>query len=150
VFAGVSDYLDGWLARRYAQMSDFGRFLDPIADKLLVGAVLIMLCATGRLGGWTVVAAVLILSREILISGLREFLAGREVIVPVSPLAKWKTTVQLVALGFAIVGPDGPEAFQMEWMVPGLIWLACALTLITGYDYLPGGLAIILDSEPAD
>ena len=102
--AGVTDYFDGYLARRWAQISAFGRFLDPIADKLLVAAVILMLVATGRIRGLVVLPGLVILCREVMVSGLREFLAQANVGVPVSRLAKWKTALQLIALGILIVG----------------------------------------------
>src|SRR6201996_3252396 len=106
--AGFTDWLDGHMARRWQQQSEIGRFLDPIADKLLVAATLLMLAATGRLSDEAVLPALVILCREILVSGLREYLAGLRVGVPVSKLAKWKTTIQMFAIGFLIVGEAGP------------------------------------------
>ncbi|MBM3573553.1 MAG: CDP-diacylglycerol--glycerol-3-phosphate 3-phosphatidyltransferase, partial [Alphaproteobacteria bacterium] len=106
--ACITDYFDGYLARIWRQDTDFGRFLDPIADKLLVGSALFMLVAMDHISGLTVLPALVILCREILVSGLREFLAGIKLRVPVSRLAKWKTTIQMVAIGFLIVGDAGP------------------------------------------
>ena len=100
IAAGVTDYLDGYYARIWDQQSAFGRMLDPIADKLLVASCLLMLAADNIIHGWTLWAAIVILCREILVSGLREYLAGLRVSVPVTKLAKWKTTIQLVAIGF--------------------------------------------------
>ena len=138
VVASVTDWLDGKLARAQGLVSPLGRFLDPIADKLLVAAVLVMLPAIGQLRGLEVVAVILILSRELLVSGLREYLGEKGVVVPVSKLAKWKTTVQMVALAVLIVAP----ALGLLWQQIGigLLWLAVALTLITGWDYLRTGL----------
>jgi CDP-diacylglycerol--glycerol-3-phosphate 3-phosphatidyltransferase len=139
--AAITDYLDGYLARAYSQFSALGRMLDPIADKLLVAAVLLMLVADHTIKGWAIWAALVILCREILVSGLREFLAELKVGVPVSKVAKWKTTAQLVSLGFLIAGPAG------ETVLPGtvligtvLLWAAAALTLYTGWDYLKTGI----------
>ena len=146
LFAGAcaTDYLDGYLARKRAEVSGLGRFLDPIADKLLVAAVLVMLLANGSLTGWMVVPVMLILGRELLVSGLREYLAELRVPMPVSKLAKWKTTGQMLALGLLI--PTGP-AFE-PWPFQGLgevcLLLATLLTLITGWDYLKRGLGHML------
>jgi cardiolipin synthase len=136
--AGITDYFDGYLARRWSQISAFGRFLDPIADKLLVAAVILMLVAHGRISGWVVLPALVILCREIMVSGLREFLAQVNVGVPVSRLAKWKTMLQLVALGILIVG-DAAGAWT-QWAGELGLWIAAAITLVTGYDYLSAGL----------
>ncbi len=139
VLAAVTDFLDGYLARAWSQQSALGRFMDPIADKLLVGGLLLALVAVDRIAGWTVLPALVILGREILVSGLREFLAELRVSVPVSTLAKWKTTIQILALGFLIVGPAGPVADTTDVGV-FLLWGAAALTMITGYDYFRAGI----------
>lgn len=138
--AGVTDWLDGHVARRWAQQSELGRFLDPIADKLLVSATLLMLVANDRLPTGTLLPALVILCREILVSGLREYLAGLRVGLPVSRLAKWKTTLQMVAIGFLIVGNVGPAFLRVTEIGGVLLWLAALLTLVTGYDYLRAGL----------
>src|SRR5580698_293998 len=137
VAAGISDFFDGYLARAWSQQSSLGRMLDPIADKLLVAAVLLMLSADGVIVGASLWAAIIILCREILVSGLREYLAELRVPVPVTAVAKWKTAAQLVALGFLIAGAAG------ERVLPGshvaglvLLWVAAVLTLYTGWDYL--------------
>ena len=140
VAACVTDYFDGYLARAYDQISPFGRFLDPIADKLLVAALILMLVAFGRIAGLLVLPALIILCREILVSGLREFLAGLNVGVPVSRLAKYKTTLQMVALGFLIVGDAGPPSLQIETIGAVGLWVAALLTIVTGFDYLQTGL----------
>jgi cardiolipin synthase len=143
VVASVTDWLDGKLARQQGLVSPLGRFLDPIADKLLVAAVLVMLAAVGQLRGLEVVAVILILSRELLVSGLREYLGEKGVVVKVSQLAKWKTTVQMVALTLLIAAPAlGELALGGFWqdLGVGLLWLAVLLTLITGWDYLRTGL----------
>ena len=136
--AAISDYFDGYFARRYKSVSAVGVFLDPIADKLFVGAILFMLAATGRLGNWWAIPALLILMREIFISGLREFLAGKEIKLPVTNLAKWKTGVQMGAIGFLIMWPYvQPEWFALlvECIGKGGIIIAMILTLITGWQY---------------
>lgn len=148
VVAGVTDWFDGYLARRLGQMSDLGRFLDPVADKLLVAAVILMLIAFERIDTITCLAAVVIMCREITVTGLREFLAELRVKVPVSRLAKWKTTVQLVALGFLIVGDHGPELLPTRLIGEVGLWLAAVLTIYTGWDYLQTGLRHMA-AEPA-
>ena len=141
VAAAVTDYFDGHFARSRRQVSAIGVFLDPIADKLLVSAVILMLVATARIGGLVVLPALVILCREILVSGLREFLAGLQVSVPVSRLSKWKTGIQMVALGFLIVGDAGPAAIPVRTIGEAGLWVAAILTFFTGYDYLRTGLA---------
>lgn len=139
--AAVTDWLDGYLARAWAQQSKLGRIFDPIADKLLVSATILMLVAFGRVAGFSVLAALVILLREVLVSGLREFLAEIRVGLPVSKLAKWKTGIQMGALGILIVGDAGPTAFLPVTVLGELgLWIAAALTLYTGYDYLATGL----------
>jgi CDP-diacylglycerol--glycerol-3-phosphate 3-phosphatidyltransferase len=144
--AAVTDYLDGYIARTYAQGSALGRMLDPIADKLLVAACLLMLVATDTIRGWDLWAAIVILCREILVSGLREFLAELKVGVPVSRVAKWKTTFQLLSLGFLIAGPAGDTVLPGNTQI-GLIllWVAALLTLYTGWDYLKTGIQHLVD-----
>jgi CDP-diacylglycerol--glycerol-3-phosphate 3-phosphatidyltransferase/cardiolipin synthase len=151
---GITDYFDGYLARAQGTVSKLGVFLDPIADKIMVAAVILVLTAQGVLtgpyvGDMHVIAGLVILIREIAVSGLREFLGGIQVSVPVSRLAKWKTTFQLVSLGALILGRALPRwnlAFDtMTINVPhtvGLttLWAAAVLTLVTGWDYLRVGL----------
>ncbi len=146
--AGFTDWLDGHMARRWSQQSDLGRFLDPIADKLLVAATLLMLTATSRLPAGALLPALVILCREILVSGLREYLAGLRVGVPVSKLAKWKTAIQMVAIGFLIVGDAGPGFLPVKDIGGGLLWIAGLLTLVTGYDYLRAGLTHMAAPAP--
>jgi cardiolipin synthase len=141
--AGITDWLDGHVARRWEQQSELGRFLDPIADKLLVSATLFMLTATGRLSSHAVLPALVILCREILVSGLREYLAGLRVGVPVSRLAKWKTMIQMMAMGWLIVGDAGWRVIPVVAIGETLLWLAALLTIVTGYDYLRAGLSHI-------
>jgi len=151
VFAGVTDFFDGYLARAWHQQSAFGRFLDPIADKLLVASTLLVLVGIDRIAGLTVLPAAVILCREILVSGLREFLAEVRVPVPVTTLAKWKTGVQMVTLGFLVVGPSGPDFGPLSTTEIGVygLWGAATLTLISGYDYLIEGLKHIRKTDHA-
>jgi len=146
--AGLTDWLDGHMARRWAQQSEIGRFLDPIADKLLVAATLLMLAATSRLPAIVLLPALVILCREILVSGLREYLAGLRVGLPVSRLAKWKTAIQMVAIGFLIVGDAGPAYLPVVDIGEILLWIAALLTLVTGYDYLRAALAHLTRTAP--
>ena len=145
ILAGVTDWLDGYLARKGGQVSAIGRFLDPIADKLLVSAVILLLVAVDSITGLVLLPALVILCREIMVSGLREYLAEIQVSVPVSNLAKWKTVIQMVALGFLIVGHDGPAVLPVQLIGEVGLWLAAALTLVTGYDYLSRGLKHMLE-----
>src|SRR5579863_10306476 len=136
IAAGITDFLDGYLARAWAQQSSLGRMLDPIADKLLVASCLLMLAAEETIHGWSLLAAVIILCREILVSGLREYLAELHVGVPVTRLAKWKTTGQMVAIGFLIAGEAGDKVLPATTQIGiTLLWLAALLTLYTGWDY---------------
>jgi cardiolipin synthase len=146
ILAALTDWLDGYLARKWQQQSVLGRMLDPIADKVLVAVVLLVLAGDGILYGGHVWAAIIILSREVLVSGLREFLSELRVSVPVTRIAKWKTTVQLVAIGFLIAGPAGDKVFGhvTQIGIAGL-WIAAALTLYTGYDYFRAGLHHVMD-----
>lgn len=150
VVAAVTDYLDGYFARSRGQQSAVGRMLDPIADKLLVAACLFVLVADDQIRAWSIWAGLIILCREILVSGLREFLAGLQVSVPVSRLAKWKTAVQLVAIGFLIAGPAGDFLLPEGWTtVIGLVllWIAALVTIYTGWDYMQAGVRHILANE---
>jgi cardiolipin synthase len=144
---GITDYFDGYLARAQGRISRLGQFLDPIADKIMVAAVLVMLMASRKADGdapiiqdWSVIPAIIILIREIMVSGLREFLASLQVSVPVSALAKWKTTYQLVALGALILGGAFPSQHWIHLVGLASLWAAAALTLVTGWDYLRVGL----------
>ena len=145
---GVTDFFDGYLARAQGQISRLGQFLDPIADKIMVAAVIIMLVASRRtldepepvIAGLTIIPAIVILLREIIVSGLREFLGPLNVSVPVSRLAKWKTTFQMVALGALILGGAFPSQYWIHQVGIATLWLAAALTLVTGYGYLRVGL----------
>ena len=146
--AGITDFFDGYLARRANQVSNFGRFLDPIADKLLVASVLLLIVAFDRVGPWSYVPVLVILLREIAISGLREFLAELRVSVPVTKLAKAKTTVQMIALGFLIVGSASPSWIAAELIGEIGIWFAAGITFITGYDYLKSGMRYMAGGNP--
>lgn len=137
---GVTDYFDGYLARAQGTVSKLGIFLDPIADKIMVGAVILMLGATRDIAGIHIVAAMIILLREIAVSGLREFLAGLQVSIPVSRLAKWKTTFQIIALGSLILAGAVPAYPFVQYVGLATLWGAAILTLITGWDYLRVGI----------
>jgi cardiolipin synthase len=148
IAAAITDYFDGYLARAWSQHSAIGRMLDPIADKLLVGIVLLMLAADGTILGWSLWAAVVILSREILVSGLREFLAELRVSVPVTRLAKWKTAVQLVSVGFLIAGPAGDQVITGVTQIGiALLWFAAVLTIYTGVDYFRAGVGHLIEED---
>ena len=146
IAACITDWLDGFLARMWRQQSQLGRMLDPIADKLLVGATLLLLTHDNTIDRLNVSAAVVILCREILVSGLREFLAELNVKVHVTQLAKWKTTMQMVALGVLLAGPAGDR------IIPGvtstglaMLWIAALLTLWTGFDYLKAAVRTAIE-----
>lgn len=144
--ASITDFFDGYLARKWKQTSNIGQMLDPIADKLIVSVVLLLLAAEGSLKNWSLWAAVIILCREILVSGLREYLAALKVSVPVTQLAKWKTTIQLVAIGFLLAGPAGDKVLPYTTeMGLTLLWVAAVLTLYTGYDYFRAGLKHVIE-----
>ena len=148
VAASISDFFDGYLARIWHQTSSLGRMLDPIADKLLVAACLLLLSADGTIAGWTTWAAIIILSREILVSGLREYLAELKVSVPVTQLAKWKTTLQMIAIGFLLAGPAGEKILPHTISIGvTLLWVAALVTLYTGYDYFRAGIKHVVDEE---
>lgn len=148
IAASLTDWLDGYLARAWQQQSALGRMLDPIADKLLVAVVLLLLVSDLTIGGWSLVAAIIILSREILVSGLREFLAEVRVRIPVSQLSKWKTTMQMVALGFLICGPAGDRIVPyVSYIGLLLLWVSALLTIYTGYDYLKAGLKHLMSED---
>lgn len=138
--ASLTDFFDGYLARARRQQSNLGRFLDPIADKLLVAAAILMLVATDRITGLLILPALVILCREIVVSGLREFLAGLRVSVPVTRMAKWKTTLQMLAISFLLLGDAGPASIPVRELGEIGFWIAGGLTLVTGYDYFRSGL----------
>lgn len=136
--AVITDYLDGYLARKLKIISPFGTFLDPISDKILVACLLVLLVGFGRLEGIWMIPVLFILTREFLVSGLREYLGPHDVKMPVTNLAKWKTASQMLALGFLMIGPYAPAA-----LLPGqiLLCIAAAITIITGWGYMKAGLA---------
>jgi cardiolipin synthase len=154
IAASVTDFLDGYFARIWHQQSAIGTMLDPIADKLLVATALLLLVSDNTIGGWSLLAAIVILAREISVSGLREFLADLRVSVPVTRLAKWKTTLQMVAIGFLITGPAGDDllpglAVTAEMGIVSfvgllLLWISALVTLYTGYDYFRAGIRHLL------
>jgi cardiolipin synthase len=143
--AAITDYFDGKLARSRRQQSDLGRMLDPIADKLLVGAALMMLVGLGRVPTLGLYPAIVIMLREILVSGLREYLAGIRIGLPVTRLAKWKTGFQMGALGTLLAGDTTANLLHLGFLPvttigDTMLWVAAALTLVTGWDYLTAGL----------
>lgn len=148
IIAGITDYLDGKLARAWQQLSDFGKMFDPIADKLLVGIILIVMAGYDRLPYGGLIPAMIILAREILVSGLREYLSSFKISLPVTKLAKWKTTFQMVAIGFLLAGDSSAELLNINWFpvnVIGsiLLWIAAILTMITGWGYIHTGIRFI-------
>jgi cardiolipin synthase len=155
--AAITDYYDGKIARERRIVSGFGRMLDPIADKLLVGAALMLLAGMGRLSDAALYPALVVLLREILVSGLREYLASLRIGLPVTWLAKWKTGFQMGALGTLLAGDTAATALHLSFLPVSLIgeamlWAAAALTLVTGWDYLTAGLrhAAEHDAAPAE
>ncbi len=152
IIAAITDFFDGYLARRWHLSSSLGRMLDPIADKVLVAVVLLVLSADGVLYGGHIWAAIIILSREVLVSGLREYLGQLRVSVPVTQIAKLKTTFQLVAIGLLIAGPAGDKLLPLfeqyhvvTWLGRVGLWVAAGLTLYTGYDYFRAGIRHVVD-----
>lgn len=137
IIGAVTDFFDGWVARKYGQISDFGKFMDPISDKIFVSTILLMLVAVDRINGLMVMAVVVIMAREFMVSGLREFLGAKDIKIPVTNLAKWKTAIQMTSLGFLIVGP-----YVFMAGLIGNIGLAAAavITAYTGYQYLRAGM----------
>ena len=146
IAASITDYLDGYIARIWEQTSNIGKMLDPIADKLLVSAILLLLAYDRTIDKWSLWAAIIILCREILVSGLREYLAALKVSVPVTQLAKWKTTIQLVAIGFLLAGPAGDKILPYTTQIGlTLLWISAIVTLYTGYDYFRAGLKHVIE-----
>ncbi len=149
IIAAITDFFDGWLARRWQLQSSLGRMLDPIADKLLVAAALLALVGDNTIEGAHLWAAIIILCREVLVSGLREYLAELRVSVPVTQLAKWKTTIQFIAMCFLIAGPAGDVVLPYNTLIGlSLLWMAAGLTLYTGYDYFRAGVGHMMDERP--
>jgi len=145
VVAATTDYVDGYLARSWQQQSPLGRWLDPVADKLLVASATLMLVGFERA---PLLPSLIILLREIMVSGLREYMAEVSVGLPVSRLAKWKTAVQMAALGFLLVGDAGPGSLPVAQVGWWGLWMAAMLTLVTGWDYLHAGLRHMLRAPP--
>ncbi len=140
-FGCVTDWLDGYIARRYHMESNFGKFMDPIADKIFIATVLICLVANQHLTGWGIIPVLVILSREFLISGLREFFGPKNVQFPVSKLAKWKTGIQMFALGFLIMGEYGVPVLPLNIEIGYTLLIAATiLTIMTGWVYMKEGL----------
>ena len=138
--ASITDYFDGYFARIRNEVSNLGTFLDPIADKLLVAAVILILTSKEVIAGWETIPALIILLREIAVSGLREYLAGIKVSVPVSKIAKLKTSLQLIALGILILSESNISILPIILIGKIALWTAAILTLYTGYDYLKSGI----------
>ena len=147
VAAALTDFFDGYLARAWRQQSTIGRVLDPIADKLLVSAAIVMLIAFDHITEYQVLPALVILCREVLISGLREYLAGLRITVPVSRLAKWKTAIQMTAIGVLIVANDVSPTLPMESVGDASLWTAALLTIITGFEYARGAFVQLRGAE---
>lgn len=146
VIAALSDWVDGWLARHYQLQSHLGQVLDYTADKLLVVALLLVLTYVHSITAWSIAAAFLILLREVAIGGLREFLSKTEINLPSSPLGKQKTVVQFVALGLLILGNHGPALAMTRIFGELLLWLAAALTIVSGYEYIRAGWTYLVSS----
>lgn len=144
VLAATTDFVDGYMARSWKMQSHFGRWLDPVADKMLVGATVLMLVGFGRA---PLLPSLVIILREIMVSGLREYMAEVRAGLPVSRLAKWKTAVQMTAIGFLLVGDAGPDWLGVAWIGWSGLWVAAVLTLVTGWDYLQAGLRHMLRSD---
>ena len=153
VIASFTDFLDGLLARLYKEESKLGELLDPIADKILVAAALVLLVMNGIIKNYEVIAAIIILTREILISGLREFLAKkREVSIPVSSLSKFKTLIQMLSIAMLLTGETGNKIinfqdYNAQTIGIILLWIAAFLTLYTGYDYVRKGIDHAIDQD---
>ncbi len=152
ILASFTDFLDGLLARLYKEESKLGELLDPIADKIIVSAALILLVMNGTIQNYEVIAAIIILTREILISGLREFLADVQVKIPVSSLAKGKTFIQMFSIAILLTGETGNkiinfEDYNAQTVGIILLWLSAFLTLYTGYDYVRKGIEHIISED---
>ena len=155
VLASFTDFLDGLLARLYKEESKLGELLDPIADKILVAAALVLLVMNGIIKNYEVVAAIVILTREILISGLREFLAGGKIKLPVSNLARAKTFLQMFAISALLTGETGNKIinfqdYNAQTIGMILLWLSAFLTLFTGYEYLRKGIDHAISEDNKD
>jgi cardiolipin synthase (CMP-forming) len=153
--AGFTDWLDGRIARQRKLQSELGRMLDPIADKLLVGATLMALAGMNRLSPLGLYPAIVIMCREILVSGLREYLAELAVRLPVTRLAKWKTGLQMAAIGTLLAGDPGAVRLGLAAVPVGaigeaMLWVAALLTLVTGWDYLLAGVSSVVGRRPPE
>tara|TARA_B100000965_G_scaffold391596_1_gene399851 strand:- start:87 stop:674 length:588 start_codon:yes stop_codon:yes gene_type:complete len=153
VIASFTDYLDGLLARLYKEESKLGELLDPIADKILVAAALVLLVMNGIIKNYEVIAAIVILTREILISGLREFLAkNKETSIPVSSLSKFKTLIQMLSIALLLTGDTGNKIinfqdYNAQTVGIILLWISAFLTIYTGYDYLRKGIDSVINED---
>lgn len=150
--ACITDYLDGALARRWQQLSELGRMMDPIADKLLVGSLLLALAGLTQLPVLSLYAGIIIMLREILVSGLREYMASQRETLPSTRLAKWKTGIQMVAIGFLIGGDSGAGMLGLSFLPASLIggillWFSVIPTVISGWGYLTAGLTRIMAGQ---
>jgi cardiolipin synthase (CMP-forming) len=155
VFASFTDYLDGLLARLFKEESKLGELLDPIADKILVAAALILLVMNSTIKNYEVIAAIIILTREILISGLREFLAKGSITMQVTSLSKLKTFIQMIAIAILLTGESGNKVinfqdYNAQTIGIILLWLSAFLTLYTGYDYLRRGIDHAISEDKKD
>lgn len=146
VLACITDFLDGYIARQYKSTSNFGKCFDPVADKLLVSTIIIMICGFGYVSGINMIAATIILFREIFVSGMREYLIEIKVPLPVTRLAKIKTATQMVALSVIILGISETSYMTLDIGII-LLWVAAVLTIITGYQYFKKGISKILDDK---
>ena len=152
ILASFTDFLDGLLARLYKEESKLGELLDPIADKIIVSAALILLVMNGTIQNYEVIAAIIILTREILISGLREFLSDVQIKIPVSSLAKGKTFIQMFSIAILLTGETGNkiinfEDYNAQTVGIILLWLSAFLTLYTGYDYVRKGIEHVISED---
>ena len=155
IVASFTDFLDGMLARFLGEESKLGELLDPIADKIIVATALILLVMDGTIRNYEVIAAIIILTREILISGLREFLAKGKIKLPVSNLAKLKTVLQMVAIALLLSGETGNKIinfqdYNAQTIGIILLWLSAALTLFTGYEYIRKGIDHAISEDNRD
>ena len=155
VIASFTDFLDGMLARMMGEESKLGELLDPIADKIIVATALILLVMSGTIKHYEVIAAIIILTREILISGLREFLARGQIKLPVSNLAKLKTFLQMIAIALLLTGETGNKIlnfqdYNAQTIGVILLWLSAFLTLYTGYEYLIKGIDHAMSEDNKD
>lgn len=145
VVACITDFFDGYFARQWKQVSAFGRFLDPVADKLLVSTILLMLSGTGIISGVNLVAAAIILAREIIVSGLREFMSEMQMIIPVTRYAKWKTAMQMGSISCLLCSAMFPQVEMLKQTGIVLLWMAVIMTVFTGARYLKLGIVKIAD-----